>query len=52
MQFLSNLYNNAKSKNTDIVLQMLTLFFVESKGKKIKKINKNVKIQEVEIHMF
>ena len=28
------------------------LFFVESKGKKIKKTNKNVKIQEVEIHMF
>ena len=34
------------------MLYMLTLFFVAIKGKKIQKIDKNVKIKEVKIHIF
>ena len=34
------------------MLQMLTSFFVASKGKKIEKIEENVKIEEVKIHIF
>ena len=50
---LSNLSNNSKSENADIMLQMLTSFFVASKGKKFLKINENVKIEQVKIlHIF
>ena len=31
---------------------MLTTFFVAYKGKKIQKLDKNVKIEEVKIHIF
>ena len=34
------------------MLQMLTLFFVASKGQEIQKIDENVKIKEVKIHIF